>query len=103
MSHAQHMRGSAAMSRDIDAKAKARRRDPAIERLEASRDIAHKERDAALTKVAEVTAELEAARRCLRSARASHSIAFGDWERERADLKFRLHFAAEHIRKISGR
>lgn len=85
------------MSRDIDARFKPR--DPIVERLEASRDIAHRERDAALLKVAELEAKLNRARRCLSSSRAAHELASQQWARERELMQFKLNFAAKHIRK----
>lgn len=102
MSHAQYMRGNAAMSRDIDEKMKARRKDSVIERLEASRDIARKERDAAIAGAAELQTELERARRALRSSRASLSVERDQWEADRADLKFRLNFACERNKRLSA-
>lgn len=49
------------MSRDIDDRIQ--KRDPVIVHLEASRDIAHAERDKAIALAAELTAELQRARR----------------------------------------
>lgn len=85
------------MSRDIDARFQ--KRDPVIERLEASRDIAHQERDKALSLVAELTAELQRARRCLASSRAAHEVASAQWAEDKAAMQYKLDFAARIIRK----
>jgi hypothetical protein len=92
---AQDRRGAEAMSRDISARF--RKRDPIIERLEASRDIAHKERDAALAKVAELEREMKRARICITLSRAKHSLEKEEWEKERADMRYKITFAAKHI------
>lgn len=85
------------MSRDIDARRV--RRDPVVERLEASRDLAHRERDKAIALVADLTAELQRARRCLASARLSHEMQVAQWREKEADMRYRIEFAADYIRR----